>query len=108
MLYRKTLALLCCLAAAAFSYSVGANQIVVNNAMVTASDSNAGTTTAPFKTIAAAVKVAQPGDTVLVMPGTYTELASASGISKLGVQVHSVGTASAPLTITAQTPGSVI
>lgn len=108
MLYRKKLALLICLAAAAFSCTAGAKTLIVNNGMTAAADTNVGTTVAPYKTISAAVKVAQPGDIVTVMSGTYTELTSASDVSKLGIQVREVGTASAPVLIQAQTPGSVI
>jgi parallel beta-helix repeat protein len=108
MLYRKTLALLICLAAAAFSCTAGAKTLVVNNGMTAAADTNVGTTAAPYKTISAAVQVAQPGDTVTVMAGTYTELTSASDVSIIGVQVREVGTAAAPVMIQAQSPGSVI
>ncbi len=38
-----------------------------------ASDQNAGTEQAPLKTIGAALKVAKPGDTILVGAGTYRE-----------------------------------
>ncbi|MEI6337409.1 MAG: right-handed parallel beta-helix repeat-containing protein [Verrucomicrobiota bacterium] len=37
------------------------------------SDANAGTADLPFKTISAAAKIAQPGDTVLIKGGTYPE-----------------------------------
>ncbi len=52
----------------------------------------------PFHTISAAAAVAQPGDTVLITPGTYDE----------EVYLTTSGTASAPITFEAQTPGTVI
>ena len=39
----------------------------------TGSDSNLGTFAQPFRTIQKAVDIVQPGDTVLIMPGTYYE-----------------------------------
>lgn len=39
----------------------------------TGSDSNAGTSTAPFQTIGKAASVVNPGDTVIVMDGVYHE-----------------------------------
>jgi alpha-L-arabinofuranosidase len=50
-------------AAAASEYHVAA----------TGNDANPGTQVKPFKTISAAAKVAQPGDTVTVHAGTYHE-----------------------------------
>jgi parallel beta-helix repeat protein len=107
MLYRKTLALCCCLAAV-FSGAAGAKTIYVNNGLAAAADSNPGTaSTSPMKTISAGVKVAQPGDTVVVMPGTYTEATTATDISTVGIQIRGKGTAAAPIVIQAQTPGTV-
>lgn len=102
----KPLLLLCL--ATLFCVTANAKTIVVNNGMAAAADTNGGTTSAPLKTIGAGVKLAQPGDTVLVYPGTYTEATKASDVATLGIQVRSVGTAAAPVTISAQTPGSAV
>ena len=107
MMYRKQLALFCCIAAL-FSYTAGAKQIYVNNGLSAAVDTGPGTSTAPFKTIGAGIKAAQAGDTVLVSAGTYTEATTASDISTVGIQIRSKGTAAAPVVIQAVTPGSVI
>jgi len=107
MIYRKPLALLCCLAAATFSVGAGATTFYVNNGVPAASDTGPGTRDTPFRTISAGVKAAKPGDTVMVAPGTYSELTPATDVAQLGVQVRSVGSASAPVTIQAQTAGSV-
>jgi hypothetical protein len=52
----------------------------------------------PFYTIGAAAAVAQPGDTVLIEPGTYDE----------DVFLTTSGTAAAPITFEAAIPGTVI
>ena len=52
----------------------------------------------PFYTIGAAAAVAQPGDTVLIEPGTYDE----------DVYLTTSGTAAAPITFEAAIPGTVI
>lgn len=107
MMYRKPLALLCL--ATLFCCSAGAKTIYVNNGAANAADTSGGlSTTAPLKTIGAGIKLAAAGDTVMVSAGTYTELTSASDVATKGIQIRSVGTASAPITIQAQTPGSVI
>ncbi len=54
----------------------------------TGSDTNPGTSAAPFKTILKASQVAKPGDVVNVAPGTYTG----------GFQTSSSGTATARIT----------
>jgi len=53
------------------------------------SDSAAGTLAAPFKTIMKAVGVAQPGDTIELRAGTYTE----------AVVIRTAGTANARITL---------
>lgn len=47
--------------------------LVVNQKSVRASDRNPGTEARPLKTISAAEKLAQPGDTVLVRAGVYRD-----------------------------------
>lgn len=54
------------------------------------SDNNVGTTTAPFKTITKGINVSQPGDTVFIKAGTYTEHISLS---------NKKGTPSAPIRV---------
>jgi parallel beta-helix repeat protein len=55
----------------------------------TGSDSNSGSSTAPFKTFAKALSMLAPGDTLQVKPGTYYE----------AVVLSRSGTASAPITV---------
>jgi parallel beta-helix repeat protein len=55
----------------------------------TGSDTNSGSVTSPFRTFSKAVSVLRPGDTLQVMPGTYTE----------SFRVTASGTASAPITV---------
>jgi hypothetical protein len=63
------------------------------------SDSNGGSSTgSAFRTIAKAASVAGAGDTVVILPGTYRE----------SVVLKNNGTATAPITFKAQTPGTVI
>jgi hypothetical protein len=57
----------------------------------TGNDSNPGTQTAPFKTIQRAAIVANPGDTVLVRAGTYSE----------SVDIPKSGVSGQPITIKA-------
>lgn len=53
--------------------SAFARTIVVNGPAPAASDENSGTESEPLKTISRAAELAEPGDTVLVMPGVYRE-----------------------------------
>lgn len=55
-------------------------------------DSNAGTQAAPFRTIQKGSEVAQAGDTVHVLPGTYIETRKGSNFA--GIQQRNKGTAS--------------
>jgi parallel beta-helix repeat protein len=55
----------------------------------TGNDSNPGSSTAPFKTFPKAVSALQPGDTLQVLAGTYSETLTLS----------SSGTATAPITV---------
>ena len=55
----------------------------------TGSNTNPGTSTAPFKTFEKAVSVLAPGDTLQVMPGTYYE----------SLRLTKSGTAAAPITV---------
>jgi hypothetical protein len=75
----------------------------------TGSDSNPGTVSAPVRTIQQAVNLAKPGDTVTVGDGTYGPeghftcgtLCSQKGYAA-PVVFYNSGTASAPITVTAQ------
>ncbi|MCP4313414.1 MAG: hypothetical protein GY790_19325 [Bacteroidetes bacterium] len=62
-----------CLAIATIFSAVNAKTIVVNNQMAGASDANTGTFARPLRTIQAAAKLAQAGDTILVKAGIYRE-----------------------------------
>jgi hypothetical protein len=72
---------------ASFSYTSSANGATYYVA-TTGSDTNSGSTSAPFKTIQKAADVAQAGDTVHVKSGTYNER----------VSVKNSGTFSNPIT----------
>jgi len=58
---------------AGMNVCAGGNILVVNQGYPQASDENAGTEDKPFRTISAAAKLANPGDTVLVHKGVYRE-----------------------------------
>ena len=62
---------------------------IVYYVSTTGKDTNAGTNAAPFRTFARAVSVLKPGDTLQVLPGTYTE----------SLRMTASGTASAPITV---------
>ena len=65
----------------------------------TGSDDNDGRTpTHPLRTLALALEIARPGETVLLLPGTYTGM----------TEVYDVGDGTAPITITGQSPEHVI
>src|SRR5690349_13363389 len=65
----------------------------------TGADTNSGTTaTVPFKTIQKALNLAQPGTTINLAPGTYTEA--------LATKVD--GTAAAPITIKGPETGKAV
>jgi len=74
------------LASSAFSLNA---QGIVYYVSTNGSDTNPGTSTAPFKTFVKAVSVLAPGDTLQVMPGTYTE----------SLRVTVSGTDAAPITV---------
>ncbi len=60
---------------------------VVDQRSPVANDTNPGTAEAPFKTIGAAAKVVQPGDTVVIRSGVYRE----------SVVIETNGTADKPI-----------
>lgn len=73
-------------------------------------DSYAGSQDAPFQHLSRAASVAQAGDTVIVMDGTYNNegrVASADGGGSVVVPQNS-GTADAPITFMAQNRGQAI
>jgi hypothetical protein len=71
--------------------SAGADLYVNAESGFACSDSGPGTQTEPFCTIAAAAAVVQPGQTVIVEPGSYA-----------GITISVSGTASAPITFMAE------
>ena len=62
-------------------------------------DSNDGSTSAPFRTIAYATSLLQAGNTLIVHPGDY---------GNENIVLETSGTADNPITIMAEIPGSVI
>jgi Protein of unknown function (DUF1565) len=76
----------------------------------TGNDSNQGTQASPFATLIQGAAVAQAGDTVLVMDGTYgnTGIVDPTGQGIAVVSLQHSGTASAPITFMAQDRGQVI
>jgi len=67
----------------------------------TGSDSNSGTQAAPFLTIQRAADVVNPGDTVIVEDGVYSNSAASGNNSRL-VTMSRGGTAASPVTFRAQ------
>ncbi|MBU6402506.1 MAG: DUF1565 domain-containing protein, partial [Verrucomicrobia bacterium] len=67
------------------------------------SDANPGTASQPWRTITYAYRLAGPGVTILVAPGTYTDYTSGWGLH-LGAS----GTASAPILLQSQVRGGAI
>ena len=67
------------------------------------SDSNPGTSSSPFRTITHGYGAAVAGDTVMVMPGTYTDHESG-----LGLHINKTGTASQPITLRSQGRGQAV
>jgi parallel beta-helix repeat protein len=76
--------------------AIPANARYVSSA--TGNDSNPGTATSPWRSLAKAASSAVPGDVVVLMPGTYGAPGTTTSIAKSG-------TASAPITFTSL-PGS--
>lgn len=71
--------------------------LYVDCASARASDRNRGSKRSPLRTVNAAAQLARPGDTVIIRPGVYRErVCPARG-----------GTARAPITYVAETPGTV-
>ena len=71
--------------------STSAREFIVDQRSPAASDSNAGTSNAPLKTIGKAVSMVQPGDTVLIKAGVYREV----------VELKTSGTEGKPITLKA-------
>jgi len=72
--------------------------LIVDQKAVGAADTNPGTRARPFKTISAAAKRVQPGDTILVRPGVYHE----------AVHLTVSGTESHPITFRSETPQAAV
>jgi len=61
-------------------------------------DTNVGTTvSAPFRTLQKAANSVQPGDTILMRPGTYA-----------GARIERSGASNAPITLRAEVPGTAV
>jgi len=71
--------------------SASAREFIVDQRNPAASDSNAGTSKAPLKTIGKAASMVQPGDTVLIKVGVYREV----------VELKTSGTEGKPVTLKA-------
>ncbi|MBV9851576.1 MAG: right-handed parallel beta-helix repeat-containing protein [Armatimonadetes bacterium] len=72
--------------------------IIVDGKAANASDANPGTREQPLKTVGAAAKRVQPGDTVLVRPGVYRE----------AVTLTVSGREGAPITFQSEMPGAAV
>jgi len=66
-------------------------------------DANSGSSAQPFQTITHAYSLAQAGDTILVLPGVYTDYTSGWGL-----HLGSSGTASRPIILRSQVPGAAV
>jgi hypothetical protein len=66
----------------------------------TGSNSNPGTSSAPWKTFAFAVTQLQAGDTLLLRDGTYTR--ANSGMLSVDCRINANGTSASPITIQAE------
>ena len=71
----------------------------------TGNNGNAGTFGSPFATIAHAYSLANPGDSVIVMPGTYKEMESGTEVC---FWFNRNGTAYQPIVVKSYTKGSAI
>jgi len=61
--------------------------LIVDNGHPQAADTNSGTREAPFRTISAAAARVQPGDEVLVRPGTYREVVTLTVSGREGAPI---------------------
>ena len=74
-----------------------------------ARDTNPGSASAPWRSIQQAAQVLEPGDTVLVASGVYTELYTGYPNSALGaIKPQRSGTVEAPITYAAAPGASVV
>ncbi len=76
--------MLLCSCALLLSQKADAGTLYVDNQNPSASDSNAGTLAAPWKTIQKAASTAAPGDTVIVKAGVYKEFVTNKVSGTLG------------------------
>ena len=90
------LALFSIVALLACATAASANTFYVSTAG-SASDSNPGSQSQPWRTIQHAVDTINPGDTIIVQAGAYA-----------GCRIGRSGNAGAPCTLMAQSPGSVL
>jgi len=99
------LGMLCILVAAAvlFGVRVPASLAATYYVSTTGSDSDAGTSLKPFRTIQKAANLTNPGDTVIVKNGTYTTTTSDRVLN-----IKRPGTSSAYITFKAENTGGAI
>jgi hypothetical protein len=97
-------------AALALALSAGAAHATTYYVSTSGSDSNGGTQSAPFRHISRGASVAQAGDTVMVMDGSYDNEGQVADPNSLGavVTVRNSGAPGSPITIMAQNRGRAI
>ena len=86
--------------------SIGAGATAAANTLhvsTQGSDSNPGTAARPFRTITEAYSQADPGTTILVEPGTYTDYQS-----RWGLRLGKSGTAASPIVLKSRVRGGAI
>ncbi|MDX6256984.1 MAG: hypothetical protein QOJ11_3318 [Frankiales bacterium] len=92
-----TALVLACLSPVTTAHAAGPITRHVNGKAASCTNTGTGTTAAPYCTVQAAASAAQPGDTVLVASGTYTE----------NVTVNHSGTATAPISFAPEVGANV-